>query len=756
MNKNKIKIIFKEFLLFLVQIAFSRLQIGQVFPIGFTFAMSRVFFGEKLLLISCEYVISSLFLVDRFYLFASVFFEVIILSLYFFFKEMFRVKKKKLTLSLFLLLSTMLKVYFAFMKNIEWLDYLFETALKLATLFFFIKSYEMFQKKFLFLKCSNLDYLMFSLFIIFFVLGLFRYRVLANSLGLCLFLAAVLISCRFLPTDKFLIFSLSMALCFGYIFLSSRLVLLSLIFIVLLTFISRVYKYLYLSVVLFVFYLMMKFENIFSLSIICSLVSSVMLTAFIPQKLINKLENFFDEKSFNIIQETVWLEKENEIKQNLNLMSKTLLKMQADFKLLIVGKIDRRQAASELTVNVISKCCDCCERRTICECSLIDKKNLLTEYIFFAISEGSFSIDEMSLGFKTYCNKTNSVAREINLIAKQFLSFESSLKGEDESKLLISTELGNFAKLFQNFAKNIENSSKINKNLSEIAKEMLLNNMIDVRDIAVFESKNGIDKIDVVAENNLILRREMVDELSKIVRSRVQIAKVNHLDFSGLSMARFEIACALKVEFALSSSAKEDVCGDSSMISRIDDNRFFIAIADGMGHGKMASKTSKMILELIKNLFYIGLDLDVIIDSINKLLLPVGLDNFSTLDVAIVDLKFEKCTFVKLGASVTALKHNEKTELIKCESLPIGIVQNLKPTIVVKSISANDIIVLASDGVVDSFKDVDSYKIFINDCKINNLQRFADNMIFELGLNQNGKRDDMSIIALKILKNSVK
>ena len=252
------------------------------------------------------------------------------------------------------------------------------------------------------------------------------------------------------------------------------------------------------------------------------------------------------------------------------------------------------------------------------------------------------------------------------------------------------------------------------------------------------------------------MRRELVEELSKIVRAKVQAKKINHLDFSGLSLASFVIARAIKAEFAISTSSKEDVCGDSCLISRIDDDRFFVAIADGMGHGKTASRTSKMILDLIKNLFCIGFDLEVIIDGINKLLLPVGLDNFSTLDVAIVDLKLEKCTFVKLGSSVTALKHSEKTEIIKCGSLPIGIVQNLRPTIIVKPIRAGDVIVLASDGVVDCFKDIDSYKIFVNDYKINDLQRFADNVIFELGMSENGKRDDMSIIALKILKNSVK
>ena len=134
----------------------------------------------------------------------------------------------------------------------------------------------------------------------------------------------------------------------------------------------------------------------------------------------------------------------------------------------------------------------------------------------------------------------------------------------------------------------------------------------------------------------------------------------------------------------------------------------------------------------------------------------MGLDNFSTLDALIVDLRMSKCTFIKLGSSVSAIKHKDRTELIASESLPIGIVQNLTPTVVVKQIQPDDVIVLASDGVVDCFSDEESFKIFINDSKITGLQRFVDNVIFELGMQSNKHRDDMSIIALKLLKNSPK
>lgn len=756
MNKEKLKLIVKEVLLLVVQIAFSRAEFGQVFPLGFAFAIARVFFGGNLIIVTSSYLVANIFNLFNFYLLLSSLFEIIILSLYYYFRQTIKTKKKILFLYLFLILSTMLKLYFSITGRMELKLYFIELAIKCIVLLYFLKLYSVVQKKFIFLKCSNFDYMLFSIFVVLFVLGIFRYEFLTRLLGLTIFVATILLASRILPTDKYLMFSLTISMCFGYLFSSLKLVVLSFFVIILLVFISRAYKYLFLGIVLGLFFIICKLTNELTLSIIISLSSGVILTAFVPQKIINKLIDFFEETKLNAIKENLWHEKENDIRHNLTLMSKTLKFMRDEFKFLIVGKIDRTYASKELAIDIEQKCCETCENKNICSSSMIDKERLFSEYVYLGISKGGLSLDDLSIGVKTYCNKTLQLLNEINLRVSQYLEFEANVKTEDESKLLISTELENFANLFQNFEKNIEKSPKINKNLSKLAKEMLSNAMVDIVDIGVFESVNGIEKIDVVAENNVMMRKELADNLSRIVRNKMQVKKIKHLDYSGLSLISFVVANELKPEFAVSSCSKENVSGDNTLITKLDENRYFIAIADGMGHGKLAGKTSNMILELIKNLFIVGIDLELIIDSVNKLLLPVGLENFSTLDAVIVDLRLKKCTFIKLGSSVSLIKHENRTEIIICESLPVGIVQNLKPTIIVKDIKESDVIMLASDGVVDSFGEIENYKIFVNDQKINNLQRFTDNLIFELKMQPNKHQDDMSIIALKLLKNSLK
>ena len=209
----------------------------------------------------------------------------------------------------------------------------------------------------------------------------------------------------------------------------------------------------------------------------------------------------------------------------------------------------------------------------------------------------------------------------------------------------------------------------------------------------------------------------------------------------------------INIQFAVSAKAKEKRNGDSAVVTKLSDNKFFVAIADGMGHGEDANKLSSMVLNMIRSMFEVGLDAELILQSVNKLLIPAGLDNFSTLDACVIDADKGECCFIKLGASVSVLKHKDTSEIIASESLPIGIVKNVKPTIVKKQIYQGDMIFLASDGVVDSFSSVQSYATFVNDSKIYNLQKFVDDVLFDAQNMNNAYIDDMTIIGINLLKN---
>ena len=281
---------------------------------------------------------------------------------------------------------------------------------------------------------------------------------------------------------------------------------------------------------------------------------------------------------------------------------------------------------------------------------------------------------------------------------------------------------------------------------------MFLKDLIDVKEVVVYENESGVESVSIIASNAEILKSEAVKFISKVTKIKMQIESIKHLEFSKISLATFVPADKLRLDFAISTKSKEKENGDSVAVVKLSRDKFLVAITDGMGHGEKANRISSMVISLIEAMFKIGFDDTLVIDSINKLLLPAGLDNFTTLDVCVIDTKNLVAEFIKMGSSVSLIKHNSQTEMIVSDSLPMGIVQAVRPTIIKKQISAGDIILLASDGVVDSFETIDLYKSFVNDSSIYNLKSYTDSLIFDASYQNQAHPDDMTVIAINLLK----
>ena len=93
--------------------------------------------------------------------------------------------------------------------------------------------------------------------------------------------------------------------------------------------------------------------------------------------------------------------------------------------------------------------------------------------------------------------------------------------------------------------------------------------------------------------------------------------------------------------------------------------------------------------------------------------------------------------------------------MIKSLSLPTGAIKNATQEIFDKDIENGDIIVMCSDGIIDSnieYKNKELWlKYLLEDMENNNPQKIADIILNEAIDNNYGKiKDDMSIITFKL------
>lgn len=754
MEKKRVKFVLIEITYLIFQIIFSLVNLfGFLSPVGISFAFVRLLTGGNIFFVTAEYLISKSFGFGSLNKLFVTLYEVVFLALFYLTKEFVKTNKKLLLSIGFLLVSSVLSLYFSLHLTSTLIHYLINLVSSILLCIYFYKFNQTYKNKFIFYKFSNNDYLMFSIFVLLTSIGLFSIPVLDNILGLLLITVLAVLLVKVLPSDKYYLLIGFMSIGAVIQTLEYFYIIYAFLLAVCLSQFKNLSKYFYAiatTLILAFFMVVFKIYDVFSL---ISIYFAVFVYMILPNRIVTMARDMFEAGSQNLIYKYVERYRSKSIQNKLLLMSNTLFSMQKDFKFLLVGKIDREKASIELSGDIISKCCETCENYKTCFMGNINKRMLFENLIRLSIDKGEVQKNDITNGLGSYCSKSGIVVSEINQIAKQFLMYEKAMKSEDASKLMISNELGNFADIFNNFAKIMGKNLNVNARLSAVLKEKFISSMIDVKEVLISEGESGIDSIYVIASNEQALKKELVECISKVTKNKVKVKEVKHLEYSGLSLITFIPSTMLRADFAISTKAKEVQNGDNSLVTKLNENKYFVAIADGMGHGESANKISTMVLSLIRSMFEVGLDDELILQSVNKLLLPAGLDNFTTLDACIIDLEQNLCNFIKLGSSVSVIKHANTSETVVCESLPIGIVQNIKPTIIKKQIAAGDTIILASDGVVDAFSSVEMYQNYINDSEIGNLQRYTNEVLFDAENQKNVHADDMTIIAINLLKN---
>jgi stage II sporulation protein E len=130
---------------------------------------------------------------------------------------------------------------------------------------------------------------------------------------------------------------------------------------------------------------------------------------------------------------------------------------------------------------------------------------------------------------------------------------------------------------------------------------------------------------------------------------------------------------------------------------------------------------------------------------------------FATLDICIIDLYNGKIEFIKNGACPTYVKNKKRVQVVKSLSLPAGILNNINLTTYDKDIEDQDILVMCSDGIIESNSEYKNKEVWVKNLleqmETTNAQKIADILLKEAIDNNYGKaKDDMTVIVTKIIK----
>jgi len=200
---------------------------------------------------------------------------------------------------------------------------------------------------------------------------------------------------------------------------------------------------------------------------------------------------------------------------------------------------------------------------------------------------------------------------------------------------------------------------------------------------------------------------------------------------------------------------KESVSGDNFSVLNMETGECMLAISDGMGTGKDASDESETVMSLLEQMIESGFKAETAIKLINSsLVLKADRQTFSTIDLSIINLFTGMCEFIKIGAAAAFIKRDNWVETITSTTLPIGMFGNVDYDTVTKKLYEGDVIIMVTDGVLDSLKEEDKEEAMekiIMQIQSKNPQEIA-NRILDKALSQSDyfPMDDMTIITAGI------
>ena len=178
-----------------------------------------------------------------------------------------------------------------------------------------------------------------------------------------------------------------------------------------------------------------------------------------------------------------------------------------------------------------------------------------------------------------------------------------------------------------------------------------------------------------------------------------------------------------------------------------------VALSDGMGSGEQANRVSSVTLSLIESFYKAGMKSELILGTVAKLLAITAEETFTALDVSVIDLKNCTADFIKYGAPYGFIVGENGIRIVESNSLPLGILDELKPSVATAKLAAGDMVILVTDGIADAFGSPTDLAEFLRTLPALNPQTLADDVMKRaLSLTDGKREDDMTVLAVRIFK----
>ena len=477
-----------------------------------------------------------------------------------------------------------------------------------------------------------------------------------------------------------------------------------------------------------------------------------LLFVLLPTPLLRSMENkliFYREKHISRIA----------INRNRAAIGKQLYELSALFRevestFAALGTTEAEDGAKEyIRIGVIEETCKDCPNKRAC----MQKKSLdeLPKLIEIGCVKGKVNLIDVPNRLAETCVSQSDLLYAVNRRIGEYQKYMTEAENAAAGRSLLARQAQGVSEILRNLALEQSEPLHISTQMERDLNIALLRAGIVCSELLVFGEQDDV---------TLSLITFGQADVKKIAAIATHILQKDMMISEKIVLSGDKFCCILRQKpyfdaaFGVATTKKsgEIASGDTHSVLKIDERKFLVALSDGMGSGEYAKRISESTISLLESFYRAKMPPDTVLSTINKLLTFSKEETFACVDIAVVDLNDGRADIVKIGSPFAFILSGNTVKVLESHSLPLGILDSLRPDASTYHLQENDTLLFVSDGITGAFGSTGDLYEVLKKIPLHNPQQLADLLLQEALRAYGGvAKDDMTAVAVRIFKNAV-
>lgn len=409
-------------------------------------------------------------------------------------------------------------------------------------------------------------------------------------------------------------------------------------------------------------------------------------------------------------------------------------------------------ACEAIQKNIEKSVCAVCQNKDKCLRSGKIKTDF-AKLINVGFAKGKVSVIDLPKFLNDECIRPNDIIFPLNKLLAEYRAAIIEKQNVANGRKMLAEEAEGVAEVLRSLALESGSLLKYQSRLERLLADEIMKNGFNVSELLIYGEGESLCVGVIIAMQEIAVER-LVKIISSVLKTEMCLTEKADIT-EGKVYFHLKKSPSFDAVFGVCAVTKNgsSASGDTHSVIRIKEDKFLVALSDGMGSGENARKISASSLSLIESFYKAGLSGELVLSTVNKLLAVNTDDSFTALDACVIDLKKANADFIKYGTPYGFIIGDEGIRIIEGNALPLGILTELKPAVCSANLSGGDMVLFVSDGVADAFGCSSEVLDFLKTVPAKNPQTLADDIVAKaLSINNGIANDDMTALAVRIFK----